>query len=71
MKIKTPDIYDAQHPYRQFAIRIIEEAFEPWLEKWRGDDSYKIEGKEYYELEDKITDLLLKSKQIRINKNIK
>lgn len=58
-----PNLDDAQHPLRQIAIRLIEETFEPWLEQNRGDD-IGIEGEEYYELEDKITDLLVESQKI-------
>ena len=45
------DINDAQHPLRQKAIRIIEEVIEPLLKKG-------IEGEKYYDLEDKIVELL-------------
>lgn len=64
----TNNIHDAQHPYRQAAIHIIEEAIEPLIQTKYKD--YKgIEGEEYYELEDKITDLLVKNQDIKIKKN--
>jgi len=44
---------DAQHPYRQIAIHIIEEVIEGILE--RG-----VDGEEYYRLEDEIVSLIEK-----------
>jgi len=45
---KEPDIYNAEHPDRQKAIRIIESI--PQLAK--------LEGEKYYEVEDKITRII-------------
>jgi len=42
------DIYNAEHPARQTAIKIIEKVIEPMVGKG-------INGEEYYDLEDKIT----------------
>jgi hypothetical protein len=50
-KKKITDMYDAQHPYRQSAITIIEEVIEPML--GRG-----INGTKYYDLEDKLVRII-------------
>jgi len=51
MKKIKPDIYNADHPLRKKAIRIIEEAIEPFINKG-------IQGEKYYWLEDRITFIL-------------
>ncbi len=51
---KQTCLYNADHPARQKAIRIIEEVIEPVLKKG-------IKGEQYYALEDKIT-LIINSK---------
>ena len=43
MGMKNKNIHDASHPYRQTAIRIIEEAIEPYLSERYGDDT-GVEG---------------------------
>ena len=53
--ITKPDIYDAQHPARQKAIRIIEQVIEPLLKKG-------INGQKYYALEDQLT-LIINGKE--------
>ncbi len=63
MKNKKIDIGDAEHPLRQIAILLIEDVFEPWFDKNRGDEN-GIDGEEYYELEDQIVDLLSKNQKI-------
>lgn len=61
------NINNADHPYRQSAIRIIEEIIEPLIQEKYKD--YKgIEGEEYYKLEDKITDILVKNRDIKIKR---
>ena len=45
------DIYNADHPARQKAIQIIEQIIEPFCNKI-------IDGKDYYNLEDKLTFLI-------------
>lgn len=50
-ELKSLDITDAQHPFRQLAIRIIEDALEPVY-------GSGIQGEKYYELEDAIVSLL-------------
>ena len=45
---KRIDLYDAEHPDRKFAIRLIEEAIEPTLNR-------EVNGVQYYALEDKLT----------------
>ena len=50
-EVELIDLGDAQHPSRQKAIRIIENVIEPFVE--RG-----IEGVEYYELEDRLTNII-------------
>lgn len=55
MKTKQPeDIFDAHHPYQWSAIRIIWEVIFPFV--GRG-----INGEEYYDLEDKITEIIRRS----------
>ena len=49
------NIYDAQHPARQKAIRIIEQVIEPLLKKG-------INGQKYYALEDQLT-LIINGKE--------
>lgn len=53
---ETLELYDAQHPFRQAAIRIIEDLIEPELEE-------SIEGVRYYNLEDAIVDII--DKEVR------
>ena len=48
------DIEDAQHPYRQAAIAIIENIIEPITKK-------RYDGKRYYDLEDELVDEINKS----------
>ena len=61
MKIDTNN---AQHPYRQIAIKIIEKIFEPYLlDKY--DDEKGVEGESYYQLEDKLVDILARNKDIK------
>ena len=55
--MKKIDIYDAQHPLRQKAIKIIEQVIEPFT------GGRTIKGEKYYNLEDKIT-LILANKKI-------
>lgn len=50
LNTKEPDIYDAEHPDRKKAIRIINSI--PVLEK--------LDGEEYYEIEDLITEIINK-----------
>ena len=57
-KKTTTDINNADHPFRQIAIHIIEEIIEPLLGK-RGDD-VGLEGEEYYDTEDSIVKLIKK-----------
>lgn len=69
--MKTITVYDAQHPIRQIAIRIIEQIIEPCLlsenNKHKG-----VEGKAYYKLEDKIVELLLADEIVElINAHVK
>ena len=47
------ELWDAQHPLRQMAIRIIEEAIEPMF---CPDDG--LEGEDYYKMEDDLVALL-------------
>ena len=47
------DIYDANHPARKKAIEIIENVIEPLLKKG-------IQGEGYYEIEDKLTEIINK-----------
>jgi hypothetical protein len=53
--ITKPNLYDAQHPSRQKAIRIIEQVIEPLLKKG-------INGQKYYALEDQLT-LIINGKE--------
>lgn len=46
--------FDADHPARQMAISVIEQALEPALR-------HDIDGDEYYDKEDSITDTILHS----------
>lgn len=62
--MKTKNIHDASHPFRQAAINIIEEVIEPYLSEEYGDDA-GVEGTDYYELEDKITDILVRNQGIK------
>lgn len=63
----TNNINDAQHPYRQLAIHIIEEIIEPLI--YRKYSDYKgIEGEEYYDLEGQLVDLIIKNRDIKIKK---
>jgi hypothetical protein len=48
---RKPDIWNADHPSRKKAIRIIEEVIEPLVK-------HGIQGEQYYDLEDKITLIL-------------
>jgi len=50
-KTQNQNIYDAQHPARQQAIRIIEGVIEPFL-------GHDIDGEDYYDLEDGIVKVL-------------
>lgn len=65
--MKTKNIHDVSHPFRQAAINIIEEVIEPYLSEEYGDDA-GVEGQAYYELEDKITDILNRTQNIKIIK---
>jgi len=49
--MKKPSLNDAEHPYRQKAIHIIEEVIEPILK-------IDLEGEQYYEIEDAIVEIL-------------
>lgn len=61
----TNNIHNAEHPYRQIAIRLIENIIEPALSsRYWGDTG--VEGEEYYRLEDKIVELLASYKNIKI-----
>lgn len=50
-------LYDAQHPYRQAAIEIIERLIEPRMKSKKG-----LNGEEYYAVEDEI--VMIISKQL-------
>ena len=50
-KTKPIDIYDAEHPARQLAIKIVEQIIEPIV-------GHGINGEVYYDLEDKLTLLI-------------
>lgn len=64
--ITKVSIINAEHPYRQLAIRIIEEIIEPCLLK-ENEKHKGVEGKAYYELEDKIVSLIARNKNIKTN----
>lgn len=51
-KQKKIDPYNAEHPARKAAIRIIESVIEPFIK--RG-----LQGKAYYALEDELTAIIL------------
>ena len=61
----TKNLYDAEHPYRQTAVNIIEEIFEPYLSDEYHDEK-GVEGETYYKLEDKLVELLTRNKNIKI-----
>jgi len=50
-------ITNAEHPFRQSAIHIIEEIIEPLLMSKCGDED-GLNGEEYYRVEDDITNLI-------------
>lgn len=64
------DIYDADHPSRRKAIKIIEQLIEPILVNTNYEqlDFYKqqggLEGKEYHDLEDSITEIIEENNDI-------
>jgi len=51
------DINNADHPARQTAIKIIERVIEPII-------GNGINGEEYYDLEDKITSMIIEEYQL-------
>ena len=53
---KPIDINNAEHPSRKKAIEIIEDIIEPAINR-------DINGKEYYELEDKLTIIIEKDRE--------
>lgn len=55
---KRISIYDADHPYRQSAINIIERVIEPILQR-------PLDGEQYYSTEDNIVDVLRRNKPTR------